>query len=56
MPTFRNTVSSIFVGGVNPAYTTYEDETACSETSSHKISTPGITQKKEYSIQNTTKV
>jgi len=34
------------------AHTTYEDGTVCSETSAHKIQTPGITQKKEYIIYN----
>ena len=39
--TFRNTVSSIFAGGVSPAYTTCEDGTACSIMSARKIHPPG---------------
>jgi len=40
VPTFWNTLNSIFIGGVCPAYTTYEDGTEHSETSAHKIQTP----------------
>ena len=52
MPTFRNTVCSIFIGGVSiiPAYTAYEDGTECSEMSVHKIQTPG-NQPKERTQQ-----
>jgi hypothetical protein len=32
------------------------EKTECSETPAHKIQTPGITQKKEYNIQNKTKI
>jgi hypothetical protein len=42
-PTFRNTVSSIFIG-------------ECFETSAHKIQTPRIAQKKEHNAQNMAKV
>jgi hypothetical protein len=39
-----------------PAYPAYEDGTECSETSTHKIQRPVITQKKKYIIQNTAEV
>jgi hypothetical protein len=39
----EHSVCYIFIGDVSilPTYTTYEDEAECSETSAHKIQTPG---------------
>jgi hypothetical protein len=44
VPTFRNTVCSILVGGVSrilSTYTAYKDKTECSETPAYKIHKPG---------------
>jgi hypothetical protein len=41
----RETLCSIFIGGVENN-NTYEDGTGCSETSTRKTQTPGITKKK----------
>jgi len=47
VPTFRNTllIFRVLVNKKNPCillvHTTYEDGTECSETSAHKIQTPG---------------
>jgi len=32
------------------------EQTECSETSAHTIQMPGITQKKQYNIQNTARL
>ena len=54
MPTFRNTVCSVFVGGYLPAYEDGTDSVPkCWHINSRR---QGITQKKEYNIQNMAKV
>jgi hypothetical protein len=45
---FGTAVCPIFIGGVN--FTAYEDGTERSETSAHKIQTPGNHPKKEYNV------
>jgi len=50
-------ISSIYEDGTDRFYTTYTDRTdrVC-QNIGNKIQTPGITRKKEFSIQNTAQV
>jgi hypothetical protein len=41
VPTFRNTVCSIFIGRLNKKIPVKIEQTECSETSEQKIQTPG---------------
>jgi len=54
VPTFRNTLFHLHrCCKQEESCTTYEDETECSETSAHKIQTPGIhpkERKQHYAI------
>ena len=54
VPTFRNTVCSIFIGGVITL--TMKIEQSVPKRRNIKFSRRGTTQKKEYKIQNTAKV
>ena len=54
MPQCFGTLFSIFIGRVDK--TNYEDGTEGSETSAHKIQTPGNYQKEKYNILNMAEV